>query len=251
METENLIAGIQTPYFYLGTQGATFAIHLEDYAAFSLSFLHIGAPKHWVFVAPEDAIRLEEFCNTFCNVSLKCSQSVRHGMVYFPTAVMKDAGIRFIEVEQLPGDLIVTWPWAYHQGWNEGCNIAEACGYATGKEWPGMMAPLVGVSESEATKHAKFAGGGAPTKGGGRGRAGAAKSRSRKGVKSKTTKVEADVANESRTDEGEATPILYHKCWAGTRNGRKIGCGQQPAAPVFLGFGEKFTNFSKASSLVV
>ena len=37
-------------------------------------------------------------------------------------------------VRQFPGEMVITWPLAYHQGWNEGVNVNEACGYGN-KRW--------------------------------------------------------------------------------------------------------------------
>ncbi len=150
--------GIQTPYLYVAvTDGpsnsggvapvAPFALHVEDSLLYSLNYLHKGAPKYWVIVHPHDSERLERRLRAKSGSSSGnsgsgggaapgsaeiCSQFLRHASVWVPLDVLDLWDIRYTTVEQRPGELVVTAPGAYHQGWNGGWNVAEAINYGDG-----------------------------------------------------------------------------------------------------------------------
>ncbi|KAI5807571.1 hypothetical protein DFH27DRAFT_523201 [Peziza echinospora] len=137
-KSRNQVAGIHTPYFYFANPGSTFAMHMEDYSALSINYHHWGAPKRWVVVCPTDSERLENMVVGMLDLKPNCDQFIRHESIFIPTKVLARAGIKYTEVEQRPGDMIVTFPWAYHQGWNQGLNVAEAIGYGD-KGWEGWV----------------------------------------------------------------------------------------------------------------
>lgn len=147
MKSKSRIRGIHSPYFYVSrTEGTPFGMHIEDFAAYSLNYLHAGAPKCWKVVAPKDHAKLEEVMNVFLNpeermlssrTTLKprrppqCSQFLRHKSVYLPEEFLQVLNIEYTSVVQHQGEMVITFPFAYHQGYNAGPNIAEAIGYAT------------------------------------------------------------------------------------------------------------------------
>jgi hypothetical protein len=51
---------------------------------------------------------------------------------WVPVEVLDDWEIRYTRVVQRPGQLVVTAPWVYHQGWNGGWNAAEAINFGDG-----------------------------------------------------------------------------------------------------------------------
>jgi jumonji domain-containing protein 2 len=61
-----------------------------------------------------------------------CSQFVRHMSAWVLVEVLEWWDIAYIGVEQRPGELVVTAPGAYHQGWNAGWNVAGAVNYGDG-----------------------------------------------------------------------------------------------------------------------
>ncbi len=147
MKSKTRIRGVHTPYFYVSrTEGTPFGMHIEDFAAYSLNYLHCGAPKCWRVVAPKHHAKLEEMLFNFLNpqermlssrTDLKarrppqCSQFLRHSSLYVPTEVLSLLGIEYTSVIQHQGEMVITFPFAYHQGYNAGPNIAEAIGYAS------------------------------------------------------------------------------------------------------------------------
>lgn len=49
----------------------------------------------------------------------------------FPPRLCRSSGVRCFRVTQRPGDLIVTYPAAYHAGFSLGLNMAEAMNFGT------------------------------------------------------------------------------------------------------------------------
>lgn len=129
-KSEQQVAGIHTPYFYFASPASVFAMHMEDYAALSINFHHWGAPKRWIICCPADSEKLENLVAGMLGLKhVTCDQFIRHASVFIPTWVLERAGIRYTMVLQEPGDMVLTFPWAYHEGWNQGLNVAEAIGY--------------------------------------------------------------------------------------------------------------------------
>lgn len=152
------ITGIHTPYLYIGQSYTMFALHSEDYNALSLNYQHSGSPKAWRVCSPRDFSKLEDFVSATIpqnNIPFfpspagggksgnsKCSQFIRHQSIFLPKQTLEAGGVRSWTTRQTPGEMVVTWPLAYHEGWNEGVNVNEACGYGT-KRWKKLFAEVV------------------------------------------------------------------------------------------------------------
>ncbi len=127
---------MHTPFLYVssGRYGAPFALHVEDHYLYSFNYLYRGASKFWVVVAPALAPRLEyhlkrailERWSAAWKADMGCAQFIRHAVLWVSLGVLEAWGVAYSVVEQQAGDLMVTAPGAYHQGWNAGANIAEA-----------------------------------------------------------------------------------------------------------------------------
>lgn len=131
--TETVI-GIHTPYLYLGNAYTLFALHQEDYCALSLNFHHKGAPKMWRVTCPLDFDKVERIVARNQDEApgeKLCSQHVRHASLFLSQGILELEGVRSILVRQKKGEMIITWPLSYHQGWNEGPNICEAIAYGS------------------------------------------------------------------------------------------------------------------------
>src|SRR5579862_2079795 len=55
---------------------------------------------------------------------------MRHQNLYLSPDFLRQHSIGFAEVTQTPGDMLVLLPFAYHQGYNMGENLALASNYA-------------------------------------------------------------------------------------------------------------------------
>ena len=77
--------------------------------------------------------RLEEILEKVYGDSYSAcrNNAVSHKAFYFSIKLLKKYGIKFNIVIQEPGEYMIINPGAYHQGFNLGCNVAEAVNFAT------------------------------------------------------------------------------------------------------------------------
>jgi hypothetical protein len=135
------VRGVHTPSLYFSGQapGAPFEMHCEDHWLYSFDYLRRGAPKYWVIVAPHKRKHLEKcLCNYLSALwgsqwqRPRCSQFMRHLGVWVSLGALRSWDIDYEIVKQRPGELMVTAPETYHQGWSGGANVAEAINYGDG-----------------------------------------------------------------------------------------------------------------------
>ncbi|KAF5909391.1 lysine-specific demethylase 4A isoform X2, partial [Clarias magur] len=126
------IKGVNTPSLYFGMWKSTFAWHTEDMDLYSINYLHFGEPKSWYVVPPEHGKRLERLAKGFFPGSARsCEAFLRHKMTLISPSILRKYGIPLEKVAQEAGQFIVTFPYAYHAGFNHGFNCAESTNFAT------------------------------------------------------------------------------------------------------------------------
>ncbi|XP_061775815.1 lysine-specific demethylase 4A isoform X2 [Nerophis ophidion] len=126
------IEGVNTPYLYFGMWKTTFAWHTEDMDLYSINFLHFGEPKSWYCVPPEHGRRFERLAQGFFSGSAQsCEAFLRHKMTLISPSILKKYGIPFEKITQYAGEFMITFPYAYHAGFNHGFNCAESTNFAT------------------------------------------------------------------------------------------------------------------------
>ncbi|XP_020500094.2 lysine-specific demethylase 4A isoform X1 [Labrus bergylta] len=126
------IEGVNTPYLYFGMWKTTFAWHTEDMDLYSINYLHFGEPKSWYCVPPEHGKRLERLAQGFFpGSSQNCEAFLRHKMTLISPSILKKYSIPFDKITQEAGEFMVTFPYAYHAGFNHGFNCAESTNFAT------------------------------------------------------------------------------------------------------------------------
>jgi len=162
------LPGVCAPYLYFGMWRATFSWHVEDMDLYSINYLHYGAPKQWYVIPPSARTNFELVAaDIFCDEVRQCSQFMRHKTQLIAPAVLNQFGIpvyRVIQVRgaqterfhtwsgegwgsarsppngrapwdhcqcaQEAGHFVITFPGAYHAGFNHGFNCAEAVNFA-------------------------------------------------------------------------------------------------------------------------
>lgn len=70
--------------------------------------------------SPEDNAKLIAFLEKEHGVATDCDQSVRHSSVYIPATKLDELAIRYTQFEQRCGQVVITLPQEYHQGFNTG-----------------------------------------------------------------------------------------------------------------------------------
>ena len=125
------IEGVNTPYLYFGMWKASFAWHTEDMDLYSINYLHYGKPKSWYVVPPEHGKRLERLAEGFFpSLARDCSAFLRHKMTVISPKILSKYSIPYYKTTQEAGQFIITFPYAYHAGYNHGFNCAESTNFA-------------------------------------------------------------------------------------------------------------------------
>lgn len=125
------ILGVNTAYLYFGMWKTSFAWHTEDMDLYSINYLHFGAPKSWYVVPPEHSQRLERLAQGFFpDAARDCPAFLRHKMTIISPKILQKYSIPFSKVTQEAGEFIITFPRAYHSGYNHGFNCAESTNFA-------------------------------------------------------------------------------------------------------------------------
>eukprot|EP01135_Chromosphaera_perkinsii_P002011 Nk52_evm58s215 gene=Nk52_evmTU58s215 len=126
------ISGVNSSYLYFGMWKSTFAWHTEDMDLYSINYIHFGAGKTWYCVPPSHGARFENLANTFFPAQNKlCSAFLRHKTTVISPSILKKYGIPYHKTVHKAGEFMITFPYAYHSGFNHGFNCAESTNFAT------------------------------------------------------------------------------------------------------------------------
>ncbi|EFN72390.1 Probable JmjC domain-containing histone demethylation protein 3B [Camponotus floridanus] len=125
------IDGVNTAYLYFGMWKTTFAWHTEDMDLYSINYLHFGAPKTWYAIPPEHGRRLERLASGFFPSSYQsCQAFLRHKMSLISPQILRQYSIPCNKITQEAGEIMITFPYGYHAGFNHGFNCAESTNFA-------------------------------------------------------------------------------------------------------------------------
>lgn len=126
------VPGVSSPYLYVGTWRSMFAYHVEDLNLYSINYLHAGASKSWYSIKQKDKKRFESMAiSFFVEEHQDCHEFLRHKTKMFSPHKLREYGIEYDTVLHNEGEFIITFPGAYHAGFNHGLNVAESTNFAT------------------------------------------------------------------------------------------------------------------------
>ena len=126
------ISGIKVPWVYVGMCFSSFCWHNEDHWTYSINYNHFGAAKTWYGVRGDAAEQFEAAMQAEAPELFEQQPDLLHQLVTLMSPVaLKQAGVPVVRTDQMPGQFIVTFPRAYHGGFNTGLNFAEAVNFAT------------------------------------------------------------------------------------------------------------------------
>uniref|UniRef100_T1IT35 [histone H3]-trimethyl-L-lysine(4) demethylase n=1 Tax=Strigamia maritima TaxID=126957 RepID=T1IT35_STRMM len=124
------ISGMKIPWMYVGMCFATFCWHNEDHWSYSINYLHWGEPKTWYGVSGKHADAFENSMKSAAPELFETQPDLLHQLVTImnPNILMK-AKVPVYRTNQNAGEFVVTFPRAYHAGFNQGYNFAEAVNF--------------------------------------------------------------------------------------------------------------------------
>ncbi|XP_077473305.1 lysine-specific demethylase 5C isoform X2 [Stigmatopora argus] len=126
------ISGMKVPWLYVGMVFSAFCWHIEDHWSYSINYLHWGEPKTWYGVPSVAAERLEEVMKKLTPELFEYQPDLLHQLVTImnPNILMAH-GVPVVRTNQCAGEFVITFPRAYHSGFNQGYNFAEAVNFCT------------------------------------------------------------------------------------------------------------------------
>ncbi|XP_047393391.1 lysine-specific demethylase 5D isoform X1 [Sciurus carolinensis] len=126
------ISGMKVPWLYVGMVFSAFCWHIEDHWSYSINYLHWGEPKTWYGVPSLAAEHLEEVMKSLTPELFDSQPDLLHQLVTLmnPNTLMSH-GVPVVRTNQCAGEFVITFPRAYHSGFNQGYNFAEAVNFCT------------------------------------------------------------------------------------------------------------------------
>ncbi|KAF9365905.1 hypothetical protein BGX34_007713 [Mortierella sp. NVP85] len=125
------ISGMMIPWLYVGMCFSTFCWHNEDHYTYSINYMHWGETKTWYGIPASDAIQFEDTMRQAVPELFEHQPDLLFQLVTMlsPGRLIEN-GVKVVALDQRPGQLVVTFPQAYHAGFNHGFNFAEAVNFA-------------------------------------------------------------------------------------------------------------------------
>lgn len=125
------ISGMKIPWMYVGMCFSTFCWHNEDHWSYSINYLHWGEPKTWYGVPGGRADDFENAMKSAAPELFAQAPDLLHQLVTImnPNILMR-SNVPVYRMDQKAGEFIITFPRAYHAGFNQGYNFAEAVNFA-------------------------------------------------------------------------------------------------------------------------
>jgi len=125
------ISGMTVPWLYVGMVFSTFCWHAEDHYTYSANYQHFGATKTWYGIPAEDADKFEQAMRDAVPELFESQPDLLFQLVTLLTPEqLQKAGVRVFALDQRAGEFVITFPQAYHAGFNHGFNFNEAVNFA-------------------------------------------------------------------------------------------------------------------------
>ncbi|KAM6928895.1 lysine-specific demethylase 5C isoform 1-T1 [Lycodopsis pacificus] len=126
------ISGMKVPWLYVGMVFSAFCWHIEDHWSYSINYLHWGEPKTWYGVPSVAAEQLEGVMKKLTPELFECQPDLLHQLVTIMNPnILMSHGVPVVRTNQCAGEFVITFPRAYHSGFNQGYNFAEAVNFCT------------------------------------------------------------------------------------------------------------------------
>ncbi|KAI0775906.1 PLU-1-like protein-domain-containing protein [Trametes elegans] len=125
------ISGMTVPWTYVGMIFSTFCWHNEDHYTYSINYMHWGETKTWYSIPGSDADKFEAAIRKEAPDLFEAQPDLLFQLVTLMNPQrLKEAGVDVYACNQRAGEFVVTFPKAYHAGFNHGLNFNEAVNFA-------------------------------------------------------------------------------------------------------------------------
>ncbi|CAK1365813.1 unnamed protein product [Cercospora beticola] len=125
------VSGMTVPWLYVGMIFSTFCWHNEDHYTYSANYQHFGETKTWYGIPGEDSYKFEEAMKQEVPELFETQPDLLFQLVTLARPEkLRRAGVRVYAIDQHAGEFVITFPRAYHAGFNQGFNFNEAVNFA-------------------------------------------------------------------------------------------------------------------------
>ncbi|KAJ4479141.1 jumonji superfamily protein [Lentinula aciculospora] len=125
------ISGMTVPWTYVGMAFSTFCWHNEDHYTYSVNFMHWGETKTWYGIPGADAEKFEAAIKYEAPDLFETQPDLLFQLVTLMNPKrLAEVGVRVYACNQRAGEFVLTFPKAYHAGFNHGLNFNEAVNFA-------------------------------------------------------------------------------------------------------------------------
>jgi histone demethylase JARID1 len=125
------ISGVTRPMMYVGMLFSSFCWHTEDNLLYSINYVHMGKPKNWYGVSGRYAAKFEEVMKQTMPDLFEKHPNLLHMLItMLSPRILQANGIPVVRTIQNAGEFVITFPNAYHAGFNQGFNCAESVNFA-------------------------------------------------------------------------------------------------------------------------
>jgi histone demethylase JARID1 len=125
------ISGMTVPWLYVGMCFSTFCWHNEDHYTYSANYQHFGDVKTWYGIPSGSADKFEKTIQEVVPELFEQQPDLLFQLTTLlqPEKLLK-AGVDVYALDQRAGEFVITFPQAYHAGFNHGFNFNEAVNFA-------------------------------------------------------------------------------------------------------------------------
>ncbi|KAF9428426.1 hypothetical protein BGZ94_002445 [Podila epigama] len=120
------ISDLTIPWLHVGMCFSTFCWQNEDHYTYSVNYMHWGETRTWYSVPACDALKFEDTIKQAVPDLFEQEPDVlfRLATMLSPEKLVAN-DVKVVALDQRPGQFVVTFPQAYHAGFNHGFNFSE------------------------------------------------------------------------------------------------------------------------------
>ena len=131
------VPGITSPMLYVGMMFSSFCWHVEDHFLYAFNYLHYGANKTWYGIPGSAAQKFEKLARAKFPGLFSINPKILECLVtMINPRLLIDNDVPVYRMTHEPGTYMITFPRAYHAGFNHGFNFAESTNFAPGSWIP-------------------------------------------------------------------------------------------------------------------
>ncbi|TXT12276.1 uncharacterized protein COLE_02686 [Cutaneotrichosporon oleaginosum] len=125
------ISGMTVPWIYVGMLFSAFCWHNEDHYTYSVNYMFWGETKTWYGIPGDQADKFEDAIKREAPELFERQPALLYQLVTMMNpGRLRDQGVDVYACDQRPNEFVITFPKAYHCGFNHGLNFNEAVNFA-------------------------------------------------------------------------------------------------------------------------